>query len=272
MRSPATQGEGRRGAVKKTKILLVILATVLVVGVVAAGCGSSTPSTTATTPSDNIVGSVTGESIQATVGQQFQVTLDSNPTTGYQWSITTKPDPKVVTEVGTSVFIAPSSSAMGAPGTEVWTFKGAGVGNTNIVLENKQVSAAAGATPAQTHNVSVTVVAKPSKPAGTPKTYTNPATPISTTAGNEFLINMSEQTASTGYKWLLAPAYDHKVCVFEGVTFVTAANAAPGAPQIEVWRFSAVGKGTTNLSFKYLQPWNTSAAPAKTAVFTANVS
>ena len=256
----------------KSRAFVVVLFGILVAVALISGCGSSTKTTSSTPSSSDVTGNVTGESIQANAGEQFQVTLESNPTTGYEWQITTKPDTKVVTEKG-STFIAPTSSAvMGAPGTEVWTFQAVAAGKTNIVFENKQVSAAAGATPAQTHNVSVDVVAAPTTPPAAPKTYTNPATPISETVGNEFMIDVSEQTASTGYTWLLSSGYDHKVCVFKGVSWATATNAAPGAPQTETWRFAAVGKGSTKLTLNYIQPWNRSAKPAKTVTFTVNVN
>jgi inhibitor of cysteine peptidase len=256
----------------KSRAFVVVLSGMLVAIALISGCGSSTKSTSSTPSGGEVTGNVTGESIQANAGEQFQVTLESNPTTGYEWKITTRPDAKVVTEKG-STFIAPSSSSvMGAPGTEVWTFQAVAAGNTNIVFENKQVSAGPKTTPAQTHNVSVKVVAAPTTPPAAPKTYTNPSTPISETMGNEFLINMSEQTASTGYTWLLSTGYDHKVCVFKGVTWATSTNAVPGSPQIEVWRFAAVGKGSTKLTFNYVQPWDKSAKPAKSVTFTVNVN
>ncbi len=161
---------------------------------------------------------------------------------------------------------------IGAGGKEVWTFKGVAPGKTDIMFENRQAGSDKSAPPGWTHNASVTVVAAPVKPPEPPKTYTNPKTPIAETVGREFHIDMSEQTASTGYKWLLSSGYDHKVCVFKGVKFLTPTSAAEGAPQTEVWRFETIGKGTTKLTFNYVQPFDKTAKPSQTLTFTVNVN
>jgi len=256
----------RRGTLKKSKTILVVTLAIFVAGVVAlAGCGSKTENN-----NNNAVGNVTYESIQVDAGEEFQVALDSNPTTGYDWSITTDPDPKVVEQKGSS-FVAPKSDLYGAPGKQVYTFNGVATGKTDITFENRQPWDKK-APPAWTHNAAVTVVAAPPKPPAPPKTYTDPKSPVSETVGREFHIDMSEQSASTGYKWLLSSSYDHKVAVFEGVKFLTPTSSAPGAPQVEVWKFEAVGKGTTKLTFNYVQPWDKTAKPAKTMTFTVNVN
>ncbi|HEY5527318.1 MAG TPA: protease inhibitor I42 family protein [Candidatus Anoxymicrobiaceae bacterium] len=258
---------------RRSRLLVVGLAGLLVAVMMVAGCGSSTTSTPSSTPTNqNIVGSVTGESVQAFAGSDFKVSLASNPTTGYVWSITTPPSSAVVTQKGSSTFISSTTSTavVGAGGLEVWTFHAVAAGTTQIVFTNQQAQSASGAQPAQTHVVSVQVVAKPTKPVSPPKTYTNPATPINETVGREFKINVPEQTASTGFKWLLASSYNHKVCVFEGVTFL-AASSQVGAAQTEVWRFLATGAGTTKLVFNYVQPFDKTTPPAKTLTFTVNV-
>jgi len=258
--------------VKRSTLFVAVMAGLLVAVMVAAGCGSSGGGGSTTTPTTPIVGPITGESIQAYAGTDFQVTLASNPTTGFTWSITTPPDNKVVTEKG-STFIAPptgSNAVVGAGGQEVWTFHAVAPGNTTMVFANQR--AEAGTPPAQTHSVSVLVVAAPTKPVSKPKTYTNAKTPIKETAGREFLIDIPEQTASTGFKWLLSSGYNHKVTVFEGVTFIKATGSQLGTAQTEVWRFLAVGKGTTKLTFSYVQPFDKTAPPAQTLVFTVTVN
>jgi inhibitor of cysteine peptidase len=255
----------------RSRALVAVLAGMMLIAVLAAGCGSSTKTTPTTTPKE--VGNVTGESLQEFAGTDFQVALPSNPTTGYSWSITQAPDSAIVVQKGQSTFVqAPSSSGVvGAGGTEVWTFTAVAAGTTNIVFTNQQAGAAADTPPAQTHNVSVLVVKKPTTPPAPPKTYTDPNVPINETIGREFHINLSEQTGSTGYKWLLSSNYNHSVAVFEGVRFLSVNSSAMGAAQTEVWRFLTKGAGTTKLTFRYVQSFNPNAAPAKTATFTVNV-
>ena len=57
-----------------------------------------------------------------TVGKTFIVTLESNPTTGYQWQLNKSFDKKYV-ELIKSEFKRSKTDLVGAPGTEIWTFK-----------------------------------------------------------------------------------------------------------------------------------------------------
>lgn len=60
--------------------------------------------------------------IETTVGKSFTITLDSNPTTGYQWQITRQMDTGMV-ELIDSQYIAPKTGLVGAPGKEEWHFR-----------------------------------------------------------------------------------------------------------------------------------------------------
>ncbi len=53
-------------------------------------------------------------------GQELQVSLEANPTTGYQWAVDGDL-PAQLEQKGEPVYDA-SSNAIGAGGTEVWTF------------------------------------------------------------------------------------------------------------------------------------------------------
>ncbi|MCX6372417.1 MAG: protease inhibitor I42 family protein [Actinobacteria bacterium] len=63
-----------------------------------------------------------GATVEASVGEQFTVTLEENPTTGYSWDMIAGPG---LTQVGDK-FVAPSPSPsplMGAGGTHLWVFR-----------------------------------------------------------------------------------------------------------------------------------------------------
>lgn len=75
------------------------------------------------------------KTIQTRVGQSFQVTLRSNPTTGYQWKLAEKPDSKVVVCDGNRYEAPPVSNRVGVGGREVWAFKAAGEGTANIRMD-----------------------------------------------------------------------------------------------------------------------------------------
>ena len=73
--------------------------------------------------------------ITVMTGQTFNVTLASNPTTGYSWALAKPLDPKLLTLV-TNIYQRPETRLVGAGGQEVWTFKAdGGVGRTDIALK-----------------------------------------------------------------------------------------------------------------------------------------
>lgn len=132
--------------------LILILATLLATGLMA-GCGSTAKQSDET--DKKMPGNVTGESKEVKVEDEFKVELESNPTTGYEWKTTTRPDAAILGLTGDE-YIAPQSSMSGAPGMHVFRFKALKAGKTNMVFgyarswEKKEP-------PAKTHSVSVVV-------------------------------------------------------------------------------------------------------------------
>jgi inhibitor of cysteine peptidase len=72
--------------------------------------------------------------VETAVGKSFTVTLDSNPTTGYQWQIARQMDTGLV-ELIDSRYIAPKTDLVGAPGHEEWHFKTIKEGKAIISFE-----------------------------------------------------------------------------------------------------------------------------------------
>src|SRR5262245_2505749 len=66
---------------------------------------------------------------QAKQGEQFTVTLDANPTTGYSWQLDKTYDDTVVKLVG-SEYKRGASGMVGSGGKQIWTFKAVGAGKT----------------------------------------------------------------------------------------------------------------------------------------------
>lgn len=71
--------------------------------------------------------------IQAKVGQEFGLLLESNPTTGYQWQLAEQPDQDVATMV-INEYLGAESDRLGAGGHELWIFQATGPGKTVIKL------------------------------------------------------------------------------------------------------------------------------------------
>ena len=78
--------------------------------------------------------------VEVEVGQEFIITLESNPTTGYQWQLARPLDEAILQLVG-SEFEAPETKPelVGVGGEEVWTFKAVGRGQTEVALKYVRV-------------------------------------------------------------------------------------------------------------------------------------
>jgi inhibitor of cysteine peptidase len=65
--------------------------------------------------------------------QELRITLDSNPTTGFLWDVDGEVPPQLE-QIGEPKYTA-QSSALGAGGTEVWTFKASSSGEGALRLK-----------------------------------------------------------------------------------------------------------------------------------------
>jgi len=75
-----------------------------------------------------------GGDLTVTKGETFEIVLTSNPSTGFVWTVAEEADTAVVT-LEDQAYEKPDSSAMGAPGTERFTFKAVGTGTTTMALK-----------------------------------------------------------------------------------------------------------------------------------------
>ena len=85
------------------------------------GAATGSPASASPTPAAYTAAD-SGATVAARVGERFTVSLDENPTTGYQWDMKAGPG---LTLVGDE-FVGPSPSPsplMGAGGTHSWVFK-----------------------------------------------------------------------------------------------------------------------------------------------------
>jgi len=110
------------------KINWIIIPIVLVI-IIAIGGGliyinsSKTPS--------KIEVSEDQQNIEIKTGQEFTINFTSNPSTGYSWSVDDTYN-KNITSMISNEFLASNSEKIGAPGNELWVFKGTGKGNTKL--------------------------------------------------------------------------------------------------------------------------------------------
>ncbi len=123
-----------------------ILGLVVVAGMVAAsiagalsgGSTNTTPTNPVTTQAPNstqvaVGSSFNGKTVQLNVGQPLEITLDSNATTGFKWTLLDGTDPAILEQTGQS-YIGPKTDLVGAGGQESWDFKALAKGQTTISM------------------------------------------------------------------------------------------------------------------------------------------
>ncbi|OBI99502.1 hypothetical protein A5660_03035 [Mycobacterium alsense] len=114
-----------------------LLAVVVLVASLAVGCafGSRNPPTSKTLEvpmSEVLKQSPITQNVTLAVGNTLTVKLGSNYSTPYRWTIDTKiGDPTIVKQTSHQ-FVQPTTDALGAPGTQVWTFSALKPGTTTI--------------------------------------------------------------------------------------------------------------------------------------------
>jgi inhibitor of cysteine peptidase len=115
-----------------------LLVTVAMLGsLLLAGCafGSRNPpsSQTLQVPMDDVLKQSTiTQNVTLGVGNTLTVKLGSNYSTPYRWKIDTKIGDSTILKQTDHRFVRPTSDALGAPGTEVWTFETLKPGSTTI--------------------------------------------------------------------------------------------------------------------------------------------
>jgi inhibitor of cysteine peptidase len=97
-------------------------------------------------------------------------------------------------------------------------------------------------------------------------TETLPPQEIHANAGQNFTITL-EGNRSTGYSWQLKSPLDSALLKKAGVSYRSKNPGTPGAGEDNLFTFHAKKKGTTDVTFVYLRPWEKDVPPAKTAAY-----
>ena len=83
--------------------------------------------------------SYSGKEVELVVGGSVIVTLESNPgSTGFEWGSAEISDETVLQQVDQRYEAPEEGSMIGAPGKEIWTFKGLKKGESSISMEYSQ--------------------------------------------------------------------------------------------------------------------------------------
>ena len=100
--------------------------------------------------------SVIAQNVTLEVGNTLTVKLGSNYSTPYRWKADTKIGDETIVKQTSHEFVQPTTDALGAPGTEVWTFTALKPGITTITTYYTSF-VGHDSTPKCTYNATVTV-------------------------------------------------------------------------------------------------------------------
>jgi inhibitor of cysteine peptidase len=133
---------------------VVLVALLVGLAAASAGCGSQANANggpVRLTEADN------GKAVAVKAGEDVQVILEGNPTTGYTWTATVS-DPAVLQQQGDPVYAQGNTdpSIVGAGGTFTFTFKAAAAGEVTLKFDYARPFDT-GVAPIQTCSMTVTV-------------------------------------------------------------------------------------------------------------------
>jgi inhibitor of cysteine peptidase len=86
------------------------------------------------TPEMSLTAEDSGQEIHLEPGEEVEIILDSNPTTGYEWTLA-KLDEAVLVQSGEVDYVADEPVAPGSGGLDSWRFEAVAPGTTTLRLE-----------------------------------------------------------------------------------------------------------------------------------------
>ncbi|MDK2891527.1 MAG: inhibitor of cysteine peptidase [Methanoculleus sp.] len=116
--------------VQKKSIYSVLIAGLLTLCLLGAGC-TSQPAEPGTPPAaEEYVFNETNnnETVTLPAGSEITISLDENPTTGYEWNVTSSAGLEYVNDT----YIAPETGLVGAGGVHVWEYLAAEEGSAGF--------------------------------------------------------------------------------------------------------------------------------------------
>ena len=142
----------------KIKLLVTVamLVSSMLVGCHFASRNPPTSKTLEVSMDDVLKQSSISQNVTLPVGNTLKVQLGANYTTPYRWTVDAQiGDPGIVQQTSHR-FVHPTTDALGAPGTEVWTFTALKAGTTTISTSYSSF-VGKNSTPVCTYTATVTV-------------------------------------------------------------------------------------------------------------------
>lgn len=198
-----------------------------------------------------------GKTIYLTPGQTLQVILESNPTTGYSWSVAPQ-STAPLTEAGEPVYLPPAESMPGAGGVEQLHFDVAGAGSGDLILHYARPFET-DVEPAEVYTLNV-IVALTAAENGSSVAIEN----------GDTLAVMLPANPTTGYSWQVVDN-DGAILAQTSDPVTLPHSTALGAGGVQLFTFQGVAPGTMTLQMVYSRPWENNAQPANTYMLTVTV-
>ncbi|MFA5866851.1 MAG: protease inhibitor I42 family protein [Actinomycetota bacterium] len=111
----------------RKSVTLVTLALLVALMSLAVGCSGSAETT-------EVLEADAAKGVKIAVGEQFDLVLESNATTGFEWRLVEPTTEETVKKIKNE-YQEPNTGTVGAGGTDHWTFEGARAGEATIKLE-----------------------------------------------------------------------------------------------------------------------------------------
>ena len=170
-------------------------------------------------------------------GDTFELSLDSNPTTGYSWQA--EFDQGYLEQVSYE-FVPPQSEMEGAGGTEIFTFQALEVGETELTMVYKRNWE--------------------SEPAKTRVFIIQIRDTFHVAPGDTFELSL-DSNPTTGYSW--QAEFDQEYLEQVSKEFVPSQSDMVGAGGTEIFTFQALEVGETELTMVYKRSWESESAETR---------
>ncbi|MEJ8305206.1 protease inhibitor I42 family protein [Saccharibacillus sacchari] len=206
------------------------------------------------------------QTIQATAGKSFEISLEENPSTGYAWSY--KADPALTLISEKSVSLNEEPTIVGAPDQKTWTFQAQKAGTYKIQFDYARPWEKDKA-PVQSQTYIVHVQAS-GKSTVQPLSVLKKKTVNAVKKSEPFRVRL-EENGTTGYGWTYKSSSAAVKLIGEKSEPTNTQANIDGAPEQKTWTFRADQPGTYTLTFVYAQPWDTNGSAAQTITYTVNV-
>jgi len=176
--------------------------------------------------------------VDCLLGEDFKISLESNPTTGYSWTASLDEDALALVDQTYVPYERPSG-IVGSGGRDLFTFQALRPGDTLVKMTYSQPWD--NTTMPKTRNYLVRVAE-------------NNTTQINTTMGQDVLIALDDNSASTGYTWASSFNSSHLQLIGDTFDQYLPNTMIVGSGGVRTFEFAPLATGETDVVMKLTSP------------------